>query len=642
VNSAIAENVTKSRSPLDAATEASLNRARACLLAKQNPAGYWVGELQGDSILESEFLLLKWILGHEGDPNLPLIANYLRNLQQSDGGWNLYPGGPPDISGTVKAYFALKLMGDDPNAPHMRRARELIHTLGGAEKCNTFTRFYFACLSQISFDACPTIPPEVVFLPKWFYFNLYNVSAWTRTMILPLGIVTTLRPARALPPELGIRELYRDFEVANRLADPVKGLPKNWEELFVKLDGFLKLYEKAPIARVREAAMKKAEQWMLERLKNSEGLGAIFPPMVYILIVFRALGYPDDHPIVQASHKQLEDFFIREGDTIRIQPCFSPVWDTGLALHALAEAGLEPGSDPARRGTQWLLSKECRVAADWQEHCERVEPSGWFFEFENAHYPDTDDTAMAVASLKRLGGRGASAALSRGVNWLLAMQNQDGGWAAFDRTKDRPILEKIPFADHNAMQDPSCPDITGRILEALGHNGFAKIHSTVQRAIAYVKSQQDPSGAWWGRWGVNYVYGTWQVLTGLNSIGEDMTESYVQRAATWLKSVQKDDGSFGETCATYDHPSLKGQGPSTPSQTAWGAMGLMAAFGAYDPAVERAIRWLVENQASDGNWDEHLYTGTGFPKVFYLKYHLYRLYFPITALARYRRLKAGA
>lgn len=626
----------------DSSVERCLNRARACLLAKQHPDGHWCGELQGDSILESEYLLLKWILGQENEPDLVLVANYLRSIQQPDGGWNLYPGGPADISGTVKGYFALKLMGDSPDAPHMRRARELILSLGGAEKCNTFTRFYFACLGQISFDACPAIPPEIVFLPKWFYFNLYHVSAWTRTMILPLGIVTTLKPMRALPPHLGIRELYIDFEAANRLADPVKGFAKNWREIFVKLDGLLKSYDASPILRLREIALKKAERWMLEHLEGSQGLGAIFPPMVYILIVFKAMGYPDDHPRVAAAQKQLRDFFIREGDEIRIQPCFSPVWDTGLAMHALAEAGLEPNSDPARRGSTWLLNKECRIAADWQKNCPEVEPSGWFFEYENLQYPDTDDSAMALAALNRLGGRAAAAALSRGVKWLLNMQNSDGGWAAFDRTKDRPILEKIPFADHNAMQDPSCPDITGRILESLGHNGFIKLHESVNRAIEYIKSQQDPSGAWWGRWGVNFIYGTWQVLTGLKSVGEDMSLPYIQRAAAWLKSVQKADGSFGESCASYDDPSLKGIGESTASQTAWGAMGMMAVLGPDDPGVKRAIQWLIDHQASDGNWEEPWYTGTGFPKVFYLKYHLYRLYFPITALARYRRMRGQA
>jgi squalene-hopene/tetraprenyl-beta-curcumene cyclase len=625
------------------AVERAIDRAQACLLSKQSPDGYWVAELQGDSILESEYILLKFILGQESDPELPLIANYLRNLQQPDGGWNLYPGGPADISGTVKGYFALKLMGDSPSAPHMVRARHLVHRLGGAERCNTFTKFFFACLGQISFDACPSIPPEVALLPKGFFFNLYNVSAWTRTMILPLGIVTTFRYTRKLRRDQGIAELYLDREAANRLSNPPpRGIPTSWQDVFLRVDQLLKWYELSPIESLREKAMRESEKWLLEHLDGSEGLGAIFPPMVYILIVFRILGYPDNHPRVVAAHKHLHDFFIREGDTIRIQPCLSPVWDTGIALHALAEAGLPPDSDAARRATDWLLAKECTLVSDWKRNCpDGPDFGGWFFEFENPHYPDVDDTAMVAMALKRVGGVTASAATARGIHWILSMQNDDGGWAAFDKTRDRPILEKIPFADHNAMQDPSCPDIAGRVLEMLGHCGLTVAHPAVARAVRYIQGQQDASGAWWGRWGVNYVYGTWQVLTGLRAVGQDMSADFVRRGADWLRSVQKPDGSWGESPASYDDPSLKGQGPSTASQTAWGSMGLMAAAGAGDPAVRRAIDWLAAHQSADGNWDEPWYTGTGFPKVFYLKYHMYRLYFPLTALARYRRLGAA-
>jgi squalene-hopene/tetraprenyl-beta-curcumene cyclase len=626
--------------PRHAVVNFALRRAQAALLGKQNAKGFWVGELQGDSILESEYLLLRFILSQESDPELPLIANYLRSLQQTDGGWSLFPGGPPDVSGTVKAYFALKLMGDDPQAQHMRKARELILRLGGAEKCNSFTKFYFAALGQISYDACPSIPPEIVLLPKWCYFNLYHVSAWTRTMILPLALVTTLRPVRTLRPDQGISELYIDHGAANRVGW-TQGLPTNWHDLFLRVDQLLKRYERGPVELLRKHAMAEAERWLLEHLDHSEGLGAIFPPMVYILIVFRALGYPDDHPRVQQAHAHLRDFFIHEGNTIRIQPCLSPVWDTGIALHGLAESELPENSDAALRATQWLLDKECRTASDWQKNCPSVEPSGWFFEFENPHYPDVDDTAMVTMALRRIGGPAAAAAVQRGVQWLLAMQNSDGGWAAFDRTQDRPILEKIPFADHNAMQDPSCPDITGRVLECLGHCGTPFTHPAVGRAIAFIRSRQDADGSWWGRWGVNYVYGTWQVLVGLRAIGQDMNAEFIRRAASWLRSVQKPDGSWGETCESYDDVSLKGKGASTPSQTAWGAMGLMAALGAQDPAVEKAMSWLVKNQATDGSWEEENYTGTGFPKVFYLKYHLYRLYFPLTALARYRRLTHG-
>ena len=350
------------------------------------------------------------------------------------------------------------------------------------------------------------------------------------------------------------------------------------------------------------------------------------------------MGYPDDHPLVRDAHKHLEDFFIEEGDTIRIQPCFSPVWDTGLALHALAEAGISADSEPAQRATRWLLDKECRLPADWVRNCPGVEPSGWYFEFENPHYPDVDDTAAVTMALRRAGGKASEPAIRRGVDWLLAMQNSDGGWAAFDRTVSRPILEKIPFADHNAMQDPSCPDIAGRVLESLGHHGYRTDHPLIRRAVDFIRQGQDPRGSWWGRWGVNHIYGTWQILTGLKNVGEDMSAPYIQKSAAWLRSVQKPDGSFGETAQSYEDASLIGQGPSTASQTAWGAMALLAAAGPHDPDVHRALEWLIAHQGSDGNWEENWYTGTGFPKVFYLKYHLYRLYFPLTALARFRRM----
>jgi squalene-hopene/tetraprenyl-beta-curcumene cyclase len=619
--------------------EIAWEKARKALLRLQKPEGYWVGELQGDSILESEYLLLKFILNQENDPDLPKIAKFLRSLQNDEGGWSLFPGGPSDLSGTVKAYFALKLMGDDPNAPHMKRARRVVLAHGGAEKCNSFTKFYFAALGQISYKACPSIPPEIVFLPKWFYFNLYHVSAWTRTMILPLSFVTTLRYTRQLPEMMA--ELYVDRSAANRVAHRPKWLPRSWRDLFLRVDQLLKAYDHIAIPGPRQRAMKRAEKWLLDRMDGSEGLGAIFPPMVYMLIVLRALGYSDSDPRVVKAHKDLRDFYIEEGDTIRLQPCVSPVWDTGLAMHALAEAGLSAESDAAERGIHWLLEKECRVTADWQRNCPPVEPSGWFFEFSNPHYPDVDDTAIVLASLSRLGGKKARDALARGTKWLLNMQNDDGGWAAFDRTRHRPLLEKIPFSDHNAMQDPSCPDIVGRVLEGLGHCGIRLDHPAIGPAIAFIKRHQDDCGGWWGRWGVNYIYGTWQVLTGLKSVGEDMDQPYIQKAVAWLKSVQKPDGSFGESCMSYHDPSWKGRGESTASQTAWGMMGLLATMGPNDPAVRKAVDWLIGQQSADGNWEEPYFTGTGFPKVFYLKYHLYRLYFPLTALSRYRRMLAA-
>lgn len=613
----------------------AISRAQAVLLDQQNPDGYWVGELEGDTTLETEYILLKFILGQENDPDLPLIANYVRRQQNPTGGWSLYPGGADDVSGTVKSYFVLKMMGDDPDAPHMQKARQVAIKLGGIEACNSYTRFYFAALGQISYDDCPAIPPEILFLPRWLYFNLYNVSAWTRTMIVPLSIVTTLRPVRQVPASKGIAELATGNPTA---FDELRGLPTNWRELFLFIDRMLKLYHKFPIQVSRWQAIRAAEKWIHEHTNTTGGLGAIFPPMVYILIVMRALGYPDDHPRVRQAHKELHDLFIRQGDSLRIQPCHSPIWDTAIAMHALAETGLTASSDVAHRATTWLLNNECRTASDWQANVPRIEPSGWFFEFSNPHYPDIDDTAMVLMALRRSGGVRAKSALQRGLKWVLAFQNEDGGWAAFDRTRDRPILEKVPFADHNAMQDPSCPDLTGRVFECFGHCGLSAELPAVQKGIKFLQTRQEKEGCWFGRWGVNYVYGTWQVLAGLRSVGADMNADYVRRAADWLRGVQKSDGSWGESCDSYEDPSLKGQGPSTPSQTAWGTMGLLAVAGPNDSAVKKGIRWLIEHQAEDGNWTEPYFTGTGFPKVFYLKYHLYRLYFPLMALGRYRRL----
>jgi squalene-hopene/tetraprenyl-beta-curcumene cyclase len=575
----------------------------------------------------------------------------------------------------VKGYFALKLMGDDPESPHMRAGREMAVKLGGVEGCNSFSKFYLAALGQISYDACPTIPPEIVLLPKWLYFNLYAVSAWSRTMILPLALVGTLRPVRKLREEQGIQELIKDKQAANSPLGRWRSLPRSWREMFLLADLSLKQFEKTAMTPLRPRAMREAERWILDHLDGSEGLGAIFPSMVYVLIMFRALGYADDNPRVVEGHRHLRDLFIRgrgtgvspvaaggaagdQGrdaratadhgqdaratvDTIRIQPCFSPVWDTGIAMHALAESGLAPEHPAAVATVDWLLAKECRTASDWAKNCRDVEPSGWYFEYSNPHYPDVDDTAMVCIALKRLGGERCAPAIKRGVNWLLAMQNDDGGWAAFDRTRSRPLLEHVPFADHNAIQDPSCPDITGRVFEGLGRCGVTTAHAAVRRGIDFIRQGQDQDGCWFGRWGVNYIYGTWQCLMGLKAVGERMDHRYIRRAAEWLRQCQKADGSWGESCDSYEDPKLKGIGESTPSQTAWGAMAMMAICGPHDAAVRKAMGWLMARQREDGNWDEDFFTGTGFPRVFYLKYHLYRLYFPLMALGRYKRLTSA-
>ncbi len=675
---------------LRALVRGKLDAAVDHLFSLQKPDGHWCAELEGDSILQSEYILLKWIIEQEKDSRLPWVANYLRAQQREDGTWGQYPGSGPDISACVKGYFALKLMGDSPDAPHMLRAKKRILELGGAEKCNSFTKFYFACLGQVSFNACPSIPPEIVYLPKWFYFSLPHVSAWTRTMILPLSIVVTKHPLRKISRELGIDELYLDQHARHTLVttNPNAGESPFWTKAFLLIDKVLKFVDRVGTPW-RKRAMEKMVDWMVKHVEGSDGLGAIFPPMVYILVALRIMGWSDDHPLIKKAHKDLDDLMIVDEakQQIRLQPCFSPVWDTGIAAYALADAGYDHRDERVRRCGDWLLSKECRRPVDWVDNVKKkVEPSGWFFEYNNPWYPDVDDTVMVAMALKRIGegqeisdfgfrisdlgsqgisdcglriadlGNGAAdptpdgianpkseipnpksllSASSRGVAWVLAMQNDDGGWAAFDRTRDRAILEAVPFADHNAIQDPSCPDITGRTLECLGHHGYRAGHPAVDRAIRFIQSRQEREGCWFGRWGVNYIYGTWQVVGGLKNVGVDMHEPSLAQAARWLKSIQQTDGSFGETANSYEDRNLMGTGPATASQTAWAAMSLLALCGPDDPHLHRALRWLCDTQLTTGTWREDWFTGTGFPKVFYLRYHLYRLYFPIMAMGRW-------
>lgn len=636
------------------AARSAVDRAAAALLSLQKPDGHWCAELEGDSILNSEYTLMKWILREEDDPRLPKILTYLRRLQRPDGAWGQYPGSGVDVSATVKAYACLLLDGDDPGEPHMQRAADAIHVHGGAEACNSFSNFYLAALGLIDWDAVPAIPPEMIYLPRWFYFHLDKVSAWTRTMILPLAICTALRPVRSLPASISIDHLFNDIRFKKTLSKKFDSFPLTWNNFFLAVDRVLKIVQRADASPLRRSALKQAEQWILDRAsaRHTEGLGAIFPPMVYLQIAFDALGYERSHPVMQQAERDLDDFIIEEPDHIRIQPCFSPVWDTGIALYALTECDKTIDNSPeVRRACDWLLAKENRLAGDWARTVD-AEPAGWYFEYRNEWYPDVDDTAMVAMALHRAGGQANRAAGERGVQWILAMQNDDGGWAAFDKTRDRPILEKVPFADHNAMQDPSCPDITGRVLECLAWHGIRADNPAVQRAVKYIKSKQEPEGCWFGRWGVNYIYGTWQSIGGMRHIGVDMTQPWIQRAGHWLKSVQKPDGSFGESANSYEDPSLKGIGPSTASQTAWAAMTLQVVFGPDDPDLARAIRWLCNTQLSaadapnrllnpdgdpPGSWVETEFTGTGFPRVFYLRYHLYRLYFPLMAIARWAK-----
>jgi squalene-hopene/tetraprenyl-beta-curcumene cyclase len=619
-------------------------RARQCLLARQRTDGHWVGELQGDTILESEYILLMAFLGREHEPRIAKAARYLLRQQLPEGGWNNYPGGPAELSVSVKAYFALKLAGHDPEASSLCRARQTIRALGGAARCNTFTKFYLALLGQLPYAQCPAVPPEMMFLPRWAYLNLYAMSSWTRTILVPLSIVYACKPVRRLPPTRGIAELFREPPETPRWPHPPTRRWLTWSNLFLLLDRCFKRLEAWGLGPIRKAAVRRAAAWMREHFADSDGLGAIYPQMIYTIIGLRCLGVADDSPEMRWALRQLDNLVIEEGDTLRVQPTWSPVWDTALTLKALAEAGLASHHPALVWGVRWLLDREVRRRGDWNRSSPGLEPSGWPFEYRNAFYPDTDDTAMVLMALAQTGWAYSPTAwptVARALHWLLGMQNRDGGWAAFDRGIDHELLTKVPFADHNAMLDPSCPDITGRVLEALGHFGYRVGNPPVDWAIPFLRRTQGRAGGWPGRWGVNYLYGTWQVLAGLACVGYDLRRPMVRRAVDWLERVQQPGGGWGETCGSCDDPSLAGRGTPTASQTAWALLGLLAAGEAQSAAVQRGIDYLLATQQPDGGWAEEEFTGTGFPRVFYLKYHMYPLYFPLMALARAARLRGA-
>jgi squalene-hopene/tetraprenyl-beta-curcumene cyclase len=615
-----------------------VDRASQHLLDRQAPDGHWVGELQGDTILESEYVLLMAFLGREQEERVAKASRYILEQQMTDGGWSNYPDGPPDLSVSVKAYFALKLTGHDPDASYMRRACQLIRSLGGAAGCNSFTKFYLALLGQFPYANCPAVPPEMLLLPPSAYFNLYAMSSWTRTIVVPLSIFYAHKPVRVLPADKGIAELFLQRPHTPLWPYPPTRRWLTWTNFFLVVDRLLKWLDRPSLKSVRQIALRRAETWLRDHFVESDGVGAIFPPMIFTIISLHCLGHRQDSPEMQWALEQLDNLMIEEEETLRLQPCLSPVWDTALTLIALADAGTR--SRASARGIRWLLDREVRRPGDWSIRNPHLEPGGWVFEYRNGHYPDTDDTAMVLMALARTGQAGTDAArpaVQRALHWLLGLQNRDGGWAAFDRGVNREVLTHVPFADHNAILDPSCPDITARVLEALGHYGYRVGNPAVDRAIAFLHATQEKAGGWFGRWGVNYIYGTWQVLAGLHRIGFDMRQPLVRRAVAWLKRVQQASGGWGESCRSYNDPSLAGQGTPTASQTAWALLGLLAAGEAGSDEVRAGIDYLRATQRPDGSWEEDQFTGTGFPKVFYLKYHMYPLYFPLMALARYAR-----
>jgi len=614
----------------------SIERGAEHLIALQADEGYWVGELEADSTLESDYIYFLNVIGKADPERIAKLANYVRSKQLPDGGWNIYPGGPSELNATCKAYFALKLAGDSPEAPHLAKARAVVHRLGGLERSNSYVRFYLALVGAVSWELVPAIPPEMMLLPNWFAMNIYEMSSWTRGIVIPMAILSALRPNWRVPENAHVDELFQDpwhktaaFDWSDRLV--------SWKNFFLALDRGFKLYEKLPWKPLRQRALREAKQWMVEHMERSEGVAAIYPAMMNSIFALIALGHAPEDPLTWREIKEFSKFEIEEEDTIRMQPCVSPIWDTCIAMVALEEAGVAPDHPSLVKATEWILSKQILGGGDWQVKNKDAEPGGWAFEFRNDHYPDVDDTAFILMALQRVkfpDEARLESAMRRGVQWLLSMQNRDGGWAAFDRDNDSRFLCNIPFADHNAMIDPSTADVTARVMECLGRFGWPGDHPALQRGVKFLVKDQCEDGAWFGRWGVNYVYGTSGVLRALETVSLNAKE-YCKRAVNWLKTVQKPDGSFGESLRSYDEPATKGQGNSTPSQTAWGLIGLMAAADPGDPAIAKAAAWLVQQQNEDGSWDESEFTGTGFPCVFYLKYHLYRNSFPVYALARF-------
>ncbi|HEX3429944.1 MAG TPA: squalene--hopene cyclase [Rhizomicrobium sp.] len=624
----------------------AVRRATKALLAIQRDDGHFLFELEADATIPSEYVLLVHYLGEPSNTALEqTIAAYLRRIQCSHGGWALYYDGAFDLSTTVKAYFALKMIGDSPDAPHMRRAREAVLAHGGAAQTNVFTRILLALYGELSWRATPAIPVELILLPRWFPVHISKMSYWARTVLVPLLVLAALKPRARNRRMVHITELFSATAKKARWRAPHQNLA--WAAVFHVLDIVLKRIDFAWPALLRRKAIARCVAFVTERLNGEDGLGAIYPAMANSVMMFDALGYVPDHPDRAIARKAIENLLVFRDNETYCQPCVSPIWDTGLVAHALMEADEGAATDFARL-CEWLRARQVLdVKGDWAEQRPNVRPGGWAFQYNNAHYPDLDDTAVVVMALDRASPRttwrgGYSEAIARGREWVEGLQSKDGGWAAFDADNTYYYLNNIPFADHGALLDPPTADVTGRCIGMLAQLGEPLDSPRIQRAVDYLSRTQEKDGSWFGRWGVNYIYGTWSVLAGLNAAGVDFDSPMMRRAADWLVAVQNEDGGWGESCDSYK---LNYRGyepaPSVPSQTAWALLGLMAAGRVDQPAVSRGIVWLLDNQRDHGLWPENHYTGGGFPRVFYLRYHGYSKLFPLWAVARYRNLRAG-
>ena len=641
------------------AVDEAIRRSQEYFLRSQHAAGYWSGELETNVCIAAEYLLLTHFLGVAQEERWRKIVNYLRSQQRPDGTWAIYHEGPPDINATTESYFALKLAGVSADDPSMGRAREFVLAAGGVPKVRIFTKIWLALFGQWDWRGVPVLPPEMIFLPSWFPLNIYDFASWARATIVPMLIILSERPVCPLPDSASIDELYPAPRLDGcprtgaRLGPSGRdridySLPRpkgrlNWRRFFHTLDGLLRRYEGIAFKPLRRAAFRAAERWIVRHQEADGSWGGIQPPWVYSLIALKLRGYAVDHPVMQKGLQGFEGAFAVEDERIfNPQACVSPVWDTALAMIGLLDSGL-PADHPALvRAGDWLLREQILSGGDWQVKVRGVEPGGWAFEFENDLYPDTDDTAevlMALARTRLPDEKRKERAVERGRRWLVAMQSRNGGWGSFDKDNTQKLVTKIPFCDFGEVIDYPTEDVTAHIVEALGLLGEGDSEAA-QRGLDFLRREQRADGSWWGRWGVNHAYGTGAALPALAAMGENMTRPRVRRAVRWLIEKQNEDGGWGETCASYEEPGLAGRGPSTASQTAWALLGLLAAGPADDGlearAVERGISYLVEHQEENGQWEEPHFTGTGFPGDFYINYHLYRNYWPLMALGRYR------
>jgi squalene-hopene/tetraprenyl-beta-curcumene cyclase len=616
--------------------------ASSALMAKRGADGAWCYELEADATIPAEYILLEHYLDMIDRPLEADLARYLRRIQGEHGGWPLFHGGDFNISASVKAYYALKLAGDDPDAPHMRRARKAILDFGGAAKANVFTRIALALFGQVPWRAVPVMPVEIMLMPRWAPFHIEKVAYWSRTVIVPLLVLMARKPRARNPRGIGIAELFvtPPNEERHYLVNPTG---KPWGELFLAIDRMLRLVEPLFERTRRRRSIERAIAFMLPRLNGDDGLGAIFPAMANAVMAFDALGYPPSHPHRAIAMASVRKLVTRKSGESYVQPCLSPIWDTGLALHALLEGGAD-GDDPRfDRTVEWLLERQIlELKGDWAARRPNLRPGGWAFQFRNDHYPDVDDTAvvgMALARSRR-GERDprVAEAIERAAEWIIGMQSKNGGWGAFDADNTHYYLNHIPFADHGALLDPPTVDVTARCIGFLAQIGRGREDGAIARGIEFLKREQEPDGSWFGRWGTNYIYGTWSALCGLNAAGEDMQAPYIRKAVEWLRARQREDGGWGEDGASYWKERRGEAKASTPSQTAWATLGLMAAGEVADPAVERGMAYLETAPREAEKWEEPWYTAVGFPRVFYLRYDGYSAYFPIWALARYRNL----